>query len=99
MLWNRMAMAAVLYAHGAADYVLVSGGKPRAGVSEAERMLQIAETLGIPRDRIIVEAEAETSEENGWLAAELLRAHGLTSALLVTDYAHMMYALPVFTDA
>ena len=99
ILWNRMVMAKLLYDRGLAAYVLVTGGLARNGVTEGARMVEIGTELGLPRDRILSEPRASSSVENGRFSAEILKARGWTSGLVVSDPRHLAYAIPVFRDA
>jgi len=56
LLYNRVAMAWRLLDQGFASRMLVTGGKPRAGITEAARMVQIARSFGIPAQRILIAA-------------------------------------------
>gem|GEM_PF-2953906 len=99
ILWNRMLMARALYEEGHGQHVIVSGGVPKRGVTEAQKMLEIGERLGIPREVMHAEPLASSSVENARFSARLLGELGCDSALVVTDRAHLIYALPVFRDA
>lgn len=99
ILWNRMLMARLLYEEGRGERIVVTGGVPKAGVTEAQKMLEYGERLGIPRHVMVPEPKASSSVENGLFSAELLVARGYGSALVVTDRAHLIYSLPVFRDA
>lgn len=92
-------MGRILMERGYAGWLLFSGGKPRAGVTEAARMLEIAIQLRIPRDKILLETDAVSSVENGRRSAALIAARGWKSGLVVSDSIHLAYAIPVFRDA
>ena len=62
-------------------------------------MAQMAVDLGIPFERIIFEPEADTTKQNGLYSAQTMARLGLSKGVLVTDFFHLSYALPVFTDA
>jgi uncharacterized SAM-binding protein YcdF (DUF218 family) len=99
ILWNRMLMARLLFEVGRGERIVVTGGVPKAGVTESDKMLEFAELLGIPRGVLLAEPMAASSVENGRYSAEMVQAHGYRSALVVTDRMHLFYALPVFRDA
>jgi uncharacterized SAM-binding protein YcdF (DUF218 family) len=99
LLWNRVLMGRILMERGYSKRLLFSGGKPKAGVTEAARMLEIAGELGIPRDRILLEETAASSVENGRRSAALIAERGWRSGLVVSDPRHLRYAIPVFRDA
>lgn len=98
VLHNRMAMAVHLLKQGRARRLLVTGGNPKAGVTEAAKMMAMAEALGADPDDIIAEPFATSTVENAANTAALMRAFGWTSALVVTDRVHLGYAMPVFRD-
>jgi len=99
LLWNRVLMGRILMERGYADRLLFSGGKPKAGITEAAKMLEIAGKLGIPRNKILLETDAVSSVENGQRSAALIAGRGWKSGLVVSDSRHLVYALPVFRDA
>lgn len=99
ILWNRMVMAKLVLERGDAQAVIVTGGVPKAGVTEAAKMREFGLELGIPDDQLILEPRADSSVENGSLSAELMVEHGYRSAIVVSDPPHLRYALPVFRDA
>ncbi len=99
ILWNRVLMARVARDRGHASSIIVSGGKPRRGITESAKMLEYAGRLGIPPEAVIEEPRATSSVENGRFSAELMVARGLRSALVVSDDWHLRYAIPVFRDA
>ncbi|MCA9554456.1 MAG: YdcF family protein [Myxococcales bacterium] len=98
VLHNRMAMAIQLLRQGRARRLLVTGGNPKAGVTEAAKMISLAVEMGADPDEIIAEPFATSTVENAENTAALMQAFGWSSALLVTDRVHLGYALPVFRD-
>lgn len=99
ILWNRMVMAKLVLERGDAHTVIVSGGVPKAGITEAAKMHEFGLELGIPADQMILEPNASSSVQNGQFSADLMLKHGFESAILVSDPAHLNYAVPVFRDA
>ena len=76
--------------------LLLTGGNPRRGVTEAARMTEVARALGVPPDRIVVEPHARTTEENARYSADIMVDRGLRHGLLVSHGLHLGYAVPVF---
>ncbi len=77
--------------------VIISGGQVFAdGASEARIGRRILLQLGIAADRIIVEDEARTTQENAAYTAQLCRGRGYKSVLLVTSAMHMPRSLQHF---
>ena len=99
ILWNRVLMAKLWYDRGAAPRLIVTGGKPKRGITEAAKMAEIAVELGVPKDAVFIEPRATSSIENGRFGAGLMVAKGWRSALVVSDPGHLRYAIPVFRDA
>lgn len=98
VLHNRVAMAKYLMSRGYARQMIVTGGNPRGGSTEASKMMEVAVKLGVPPERIVAEPFATSTIENAENTAALMEAFGWHSALVVTDRVHLGYALPVFRD-
>ena len=75
---------------GRAPVVLMSGRY------EARAMRDYAIARGVPSAAIWLEETALTTRGNALGAAELMRAHGLSRALLVTQPYHMRRSLAAF---
>ncbi|HLU26420.1 MAG TPA: YdcF family protein [Longimicrobiales bacterium] len=91
VLRARLDHALELYRQGYAERILVTGG---VGVgdtlSEGEVARRYAVQHGVPDSVILVENEGLTSAESVNAAAELMRARGLRTALVVSDPFHML---------
>ena len=59
-------------------------------------MRDLARLAGAPEDRILVETEASTTFENARRSADIMRRHGWTHAVVVTDIMHIPRALLAF---
>lgn len=99
LLHNRVLQAVRLWERGVAPRLLVSGGKPRAGITEAEKMRDLAIAAGVPPECVVLETAATTSQENAIYAARIMLKRRWRTALVVTDAHHILYAMPVFQDA
>jgi len=99
ILWNRMLAAELALKAGEAPRIIVTGGKPKNGVTEAQRMLEYARELDFPDGAILAEHKARSSVENARFAADLMVEQGMRSALVLSDRRHLRYAIPVFRDA
>ena len=66
------------------------------GKFEAERMKQRALKLGVPADRVLLESAALTTRENATGCAAILRTHGMSRALVVTQAFHRARAVAAF---
>lgn len=98
ILHNRVAMAKYLLDEGYAERAVFTGGNPQSGVTEAKKMVSIAVDLGVDREKITLEERARTTTENAKYSADLMVESGWKSAMIVSDAAHLGYALPVFRD-
>ncbi|MBF6181462.1 YdcF family protein [Nocardia otitidiscaviarum] len=79
--------------------VIVTGGNPRSGVTEAEAMAAWLVAHGIPAARIHVEPAARSTVENAAYTAEMMTRVGSSDALLITSADHMPRATAIFRAA
>ena len=80
--------------------VVFSGGSARpGGPSEAASAQTLFESLGISRDRILLETSSRNTAENAIFTKELLNPKPGERWLLVTSAAHMPRAMGVFRKA
>lgn len=84
-LWNAKPTTTMLFTGG-------TGG----ACPVAEAMARLAEGLGVPRHRIRVEPTSQNTHENALMSAALLKAWGVSEALVVTDRLHMRRASGAF---
>ena len=82
------------------DHVIVSGGAPHPGTAaraESELMREELVTLGVPVERIRVDASSRTTEEQAANVALLLRQRDPQGcAVVVTTAAHMPRVMQLF---
>lgn len=76
--------------------LLLTGGPAGRRPAEAEIMRDLALLAGAPEDVILVETEASTTFENARRSADIMRRHGWTRAVVVTDAMHLPRALLAF---
>ncbi|MFD6396219.1 YdcF family protein [Nocardia sp. NPDC060249] len=79
--------------------VVVTGGNPQNGISEAEAMRRWLIARGLPGDRIHVEDRAGSTVQNALFSTRLLRDLGATSAVVVTSPNHIRRAVADFIVA
>lgn len=79
--------------------VIVTGGNPRNGVTEAAQMRQMLTMLGLPPNRIIVEDRANSTVQNARFSVPLAKNAGATGIILVTSSTHQDRADTNFIDA
>jgi uncharacterized SAM-binding protein YcdF (DUF218 family) len=82
--------------------VIVSGGITRresGARSEADAMRSAILELGVPADRVMIEAESKTTREEAVVIARMLADRTRQPIVLVTSGTHMPRALAVFRAA
>ncbi|MBI4596990.1 MAG: YdcF family protein [Candidatus Omnitrophica bacterium] len=89
---ERVKHAVDLYAQGLAPRMIFSSGYTFV-FREAEVMRDLAVTLGVPEEAILLETRAANTHENAAFVSAILRDHGWRSALLVSSPYHMRRAM------
>jgi uncharacterized SAM-binding protein YcdF (DUF218 family) len=79
--------------------VIVTGGNPRGGNTEAGQMRKMLLLLGFPDHRIIVEDKANSTVQNARFSVPLAKDAGTTGIILVTSSTHQDRADGNFIDA
>lgn len=79
--------------------VIVTGGNPQNGNTEAGQMRKMLLLLGIPDNRIIVEDRANSTVQNAQFSVPLAKQAGTSGIILVTSTTHQGRADGDFTDA
>ena len=98
---DRLLYAAKLYADGAADVVLVTGGsiewlQPEGIAPEANDMSALMQLLGVPNEALWLETASRNTYENALYSRQMLAKEGLNDILLVTSAMHMPRSVPLF---
>ncbi|TWI63431.1 vancomycin permeability regulator SanA [Pseudoduganella lurida] len=89
-LQARLDRAAELYRQGLVRHIIVSGGTGKEGFSEARVMADyLAGRQAIPRAAILLDEAGNTTEATARNSAALMKAHGYTSAIVVTQFFHI----------
>jgi len=101
---SRLLTAARLYHLGKASKVLVSGGKSyktkdRNTRSEADDMSSILVDMGVPQSIILRESNSQSTEQNAFYSAEIIRQNGWQRVLLVSSAHHLRRAVFWFEQA
>ncbi len=95
----RLAHAVDLYEAGIAPVLVLTGGKAEGDrTTEAAAGREYALGRGVPAGAILSEDIGRTTLESLEGVAELFRAHGLSSAVFVSDRTHMLRVLRIATD-
>jgi uncharacterized SAM-binding protein YcdF (DUF218 family) len=81
---------------GKGGRLLVTGGLGAHPPAEAQVMRQLALDAGVQPAQILVEDQATSTFQSAVYCARILRQHGWSTALVVTDRYHLPRALLVF---
>ena len=95
-LRRRVVKGVRIFEETGARALLLTGGPAGRRPAEAEVMRDLARLAGVPEDRILIETEASTTFENARRSADIMRRHGWTRAVVVTDALHIPRALLAF---
>lgn len=87
-LSRRTLHGAALWHAGVAPLVIPCGGRGRRPPTEAAAMTDILIKAGVPRSAIVPEDRSTTTLENIRFALPILRVHGATRIVIVTDITH-----------
>lgn len=94
---RRVLLGVRLYKQQRAPVLLFTGGVPKGrSCAVAEIMADLAYDLGVPRERVLVEADSHSTRENAEKSAPMLRGLGAQRVLLVTDRLHITRAVGAF---
>ena len=95
----RLDHAIALYRQGVAPWFVVTGGKLSGDTTtEAATARSYAIAHGIPPKVILFEDQGRNTLESLRGTAAVLREHGLTSAVFVSDRTHMLRVLRIAKD-
>ncbi|MGV9802491.1 YdcF family protein [Mycobacterium sp. NPDC003449] len=79
--------------------IIVTGGNPQNGQTEAGAMRNLLLMLGFPANRIIVEDRANSTVQNAQFSVPLAKKAGTSGIILVTSSTHQGRADQNFADA
>lgn len=79
--------------------IIVTGGVPKQGITEADAMSKWLIDNGIEKERIIMEKMSTDTVENGLFSTAILEKEKIKDVTLVTSASHMRRALTVFEEA
>lgn len=97
---DRILKGVELYKQGKADFLILSGGSGAlfgSAYSEAVLLKKFVVRLGIPSDKVIVEANSRNTFQNATETAKIIHENGLTKILLITSAFHMFRSHGCFT--
>lgn len=95
-LRRRVLWAVELFHQKEGRRLLFTGGLGRYPPSEARMMRQIATEAGVPRSDTLLEEQATSTFTSAVYCHRIMRQHGWTSALVVTDRYHLPRAQLTF---
>ncbi|MFC9895701.1 YdcF family protein [Nocardia sp. NPDC127579] len=98
-LVNRLTAAWVQAIAAPLSPIVVSGGAPQNGITEAEAMRDWLLGRAIPPGRIHIETRAGSTVQNALFSTQLLRGLGADSAVVVTSPNHIRRAVADFMVA
>ena len=96
VLQSRLDHTVELYQQGYFKHVLVSGAHGKEGYDEAFAMRRYLEANGVPHDAIFEDNDGFTTWWTARNTAQFLKAHNLTSVLIISQYYHMPRCRLVF---
>lgn len=82
---GRVIWASYLFKNGIAEHIIFSGGAVYTPYVEAKIMALYAEALGVPKDKIFVEAKAEHSTENVYNSYCMAKQLGFKKIAVASD--------------
>jgi uncharacterized SAM-binding protein YcdF (DUF218 family) len=86
----RLDQAFEVYRAGLASVLFVSGGTGVEGWDEAQVMQRVLVARGVPAERIVVDSDGYDTYKTAAHAAAYMRAHGMNSAIVVSNYYHIL---------
>ncbi|HEY4690425.1 MAG TPA: YdcF family protein [Anaerolineae bacterium] len=99
-LARRADHALSLYRRGYASHIICTGGLDEPGsVSEARAACERIVAEGAPRQAVILEERATSTEENAAFTAAIMRERGWHSAIIASDGYHLLRAAWMFQRA
>lgn len=99
VLEARVRHAARLYAEGAVDLLIVTGGTGEHPPSEAEVMARLLRREGVPVEVVVLEDRALSTWDSAWLVAAIARRLGIESVRVVTDPLHCVRTVEALREA
>jgi len=85
----RLDQTVTLYRQGYFKQILVSGAHGKEGYDEPVAMRHYLESNGVPHDAIFEDNEGSNTWHTAQNTAQFLKAHHLTSVLVISQYYHM----------
>lgn len=77
------------YRAGVAPHLIMSGAAAHNRWVEGQVMADTAAAEGVPRDAIVVEAQAQDTVQNIWFSWQAMQGHGWRSAEVISSPYHL----------
>ena len=94
---SRVTEAVREYERGVAPRLILTGGAVRNQFDEARVMARTAEAQGVPESALFVEPSARDTIQNACYAERIMKAHGWSSAEVVSSPSHLPRAAIIFS--
>lgn len=79
--------------------IIVTGGVPKNGVTEADNMTKWLIEQGIAKERILPEDKATDTVENALFSTQIMEEHGIKDVTIITSASHIRRSVSLFTEA
>ena len=86
---TRVTEAVREFRAGVAPHIIFTGGPAHNAFVEADVMARLAESEGVPTSAIVEESRAQNTVQNIFYSDAILRAHGWSSAEVVSSRSHL----------
>ncbi|SMF86495.1 Uncharacterized conserved protein [Paenibacillus uliginis N3/975] len=79
--------------------IIVTGGVPKNGVTEADNMTKWLVEQGIAKERILPENKATDTVESALFSTEIIEEQGIKDVTVVTSASHIRRSVALFKEA
>lgn len=93
---KRLSVALKAYKKNPESKIIVSGGKPIAGITQAEAMEVWLINHGVPANKIIKEEKSTNTIQNAVYSMKIIDSHRFQYITLITSQSHMRRAYLLF---
>lgn len=96
---ERINHAIDLFEQGYAPLIIFTGGRGnKQQMAESEVAKAYAQNQGIPSNKILIETQSRTTEQNLYFAKQLADEWGIEAVIIVSDPLHMKRAMIIADD-
>jgi len=97
-IYDRVLTAVRIYRQKGGVIVFTGGYTTSPRISEAKYMMDLATTMGVPREDIIIEEEAMNTVENAILTKEIIETMNVDEVFIVTSVYHIPRSAIIFNE-